>query len=101
MGVGFWLKTFAACTTWVEGRVRDTLAAPVITGWNMVGGPSYPAEVSAVTSTPPGIIVSSWYVYDGGYSSASAIAPGRGYWVKSSAFGTILIRGVVPALVSD
>ncbi len=99
-GVGFWLKFPAPFDIVMTGdSVRaETLA--VQAGWNMIGGTSQAVALSSVTTEPPGIIISQFFGYKGGYTVADSLLPRKGYWVKVSAPGTMLVQpgpAVVPA----
>jgi hypothetical protein len=43
-----------------------------------------------VTSIPPGLITSQFYGYNGSYTPADSIRPGRGYWVKVNQAGKLV-----------
>jgi hypothetical protein len=60
-------------------------------GWNMIGSLSESIPVSTITSDPPGMILSPFYRWDGGYFDATTIDPGKAYWVKVSQFGTLTL----------
>jgi hypothetical protein len=92
-GEGYWLKYPSADTVLILGddRVRDTVT--VTRGWNMIGTPTYPVGVSSLRSIPPGLIKSLLFGYRGGYQSASMLFPMRGYWVKVSDAGKIVLDG--------
>ncbi len=97
-GTGAWGKFTDTCDTFIEGGARDTVSVPVMPGWNLVGCPSFPLDAAAVTSTPPGLVVSSWFSYATGYQTVTKLEPGKAYWVKSSGPGVLRLQGVVPAL---
>jgi uncharacterized protein (TIGR02145 family) len=61
----------------------------VVAGWNLVGSPCDGAISSIVTTDPPGIIISPWYRYSGGYQQATTLTAAEGYWVKVIQAGTI------------
>jgi hypothetical protein len=88
MGRGYWLKmeqaTVVGCT-----RLVDTI--DVGKGWNIVGSVSAPVSVSSIVAVPDSIISSNYFGYSGGYSVASTIEPGGGYWVKAKAQGKLIL----------
>jgi hypothetical protein len=95
VGQGYWLKFGAGASIPITGSMvrRDTF--DVNAGWNILGSLSATVESSAVKSIPNGIIVSPFYKYNGGYSNASQIEPGKGYWVKTSSAGKIILNSFV------
>jgi hypothetical protein len=62
----------------------------VAEGWNLVGPFSDPVDTAGIVQTPPGILVPPFYGYDGAYAPADTLRPARGYWIKSSAGGTLV-----------
>lgn len=90
-GVGYWMKFPAATNVTIEGETisRDTIA--VQAGWNMIGSISSSIDTGGVTSTPSGIRASHFYAYAAGYTATNVIEPGRGYWVRTSAPGWLVL----------
>lgn len=94
-GVGYWLKFDSAQTVPITGLVvvRDTLEVTV--GWNLIGTISYPVPVSAVQSIPDGIISSQFFGFESGYRTEDTLQPGKGYWVKVSQNGQIVLSNAL------
>jgi uncharacterized delta-60 repeat protein len=84
-------------------------SVPVTQGWNLIGAISYPVRVLSVTSIPDSIIRTAFFGYSGAYAAADSLRPARGYWVKASQAGSIVVRqgamagpgAAVPALPDD
>jgi hypothetical protein len=91
VGRGYWLKFPAAETVAVTGVPIRVKEIPVHTGWNMVGAIASPTAVTDVTTDPPNIISSQFFGYRSGYKVADTLFPGRGYWVKVSQAGTLIL----------
>jgi len=65
------------------------LNIPVSNSWNMVGGIGHPVATSSI-GVSGGTIASNYFGYGlAGYSTASTIVPGYGYWVKMNGAGTL------------
>jgi hypothetical protein len=97
-GNGYWLKFGSAQTVLMTGLplARDSIA--VLSGWNLIGSISTPLPVGNVGSIPGGIVTSQFFGYTGsGYAISSTIDPGKGYWVKVSQNGTLVISSSSPA----
>lgn len=94
-GNGYWLKFDTAQNVGVTGLVRPLDTVAVQSGWNIIGSISMPVDTSMVLSIPPGIRVSSFFEYLSGYTPAASISPGKGYWVKTSAAGHLILPAVV------
>jgi hypothetical protein len=95
---GYWIKFDSAETVTFGGTqvLRDSCA--VVGGWNILGSITKPVAVSDVTTLPPGIGLSSFFGYNGGYSIADSIRPGKGYWVKADADAQIVLDATSSAL---
>jgi hypothetical protein len=92
-GVAYWIKFDSAQTVTITGWPVAIETVAVTTGWNLVGGISDSVDTALVVQSPPGTIGSPFYSYDGGYAPSQAIAPMRGYWVKATADGLLMIGG--------
>jgi hypothetical protein len=97
-GKGYWEKFPAATSHTLSGTPRTSESIPLLAGWNLVGSISSTIDTSAATTTPPGLRVSSFYQFGAGYVASATIAPGKGYWMKSSGAGTLTLTSVAPAL---
>lgn len=88
-GKGYWIKTSATWSGNISGSILPTTTLNLQQGWNMIG------TVDHVVVAPSGGIVTTqaWYfdVTSGSYQSASTLQPGRGYWLKASSEGTIIL----------
>jgi hypothetical protein len=47
---------------------------------------------SDVTTSPPGLIESSFYGFEGGYAIAEMLEPGKAYWVKTGGACRVILR---------
>ena len=45
--------------------------------------------VQNISSQPPNIIISYFFGFGAGYTTADTLNPGKGYWVKTNANGII------------
>jgi len=90
-GKGYWLKFDSAATFNYGGYaiLRDTI--PLSAGWNLVGTLGGAIAASGVSTTPAGIIGTPFYAYSGGYATSPTLEPGKGYWVKAQASGSLIL----------
>jgi len=86
MGEGYWLK-FQDTHEMTMSGMPYAEAVALSQGWNIVGPYNWDVPVSSIVTVPAGIISSSFYGFDNGYSTAQTLAPGKGYWVKASEAG--------------
>jgi len=91
-GKGYWLKFENQGAYPVSGFENLSNEIPVVSGWNLVGGYDYDIPVSNISSEPAGIMISNFFDFNGGYTQANVLVPGKGYWIRCSSVGTLLIN---------
>ena len=90
-GKGYWLKFPESQSAVMVGDLAFEDTIDVTTGWNMIGSISSPVDVSSITSIPSGIITSQFFGYNGDYTHATSIEPGKAYWVKVNQDGKLIL----------
>lgn len=95
-GEGYWVKYDSASAIALSGGPREQDSIPLAAGWNVIGALSVPVDTATVGTEPAGLLTSGFFGYDGGYTASDSLRPGRGYWVKASGNGTLLMP-VTPA----
>ena len=97
-GTGYWMKNLGTNTyntgdEWPAGGIQIVAHNPITaaTGWNLFGGYETTVATSGLTTTPAGLITGSVFKYSLGYTVATTIVPGYGYWVKLTGSGSINI----------
>jgi hypothetical protein len=91
-GQGYWMKHVGANTYNYPGIqivAHDPIAGA--TGWNLIGGYELNVLTANITTTPGGLQTGSVFQYGSGYTVATNLVPGYGYWVKLTAPGSINI----------
>jgi hypothetical protein len=89
---GYWLKFNGDQSIPQTGTRLYRKTIDVAEGWNLIGSISSSVAVTDIGSVPGGIITSSFYGYGtSGYTVASSIEPGKGYWVKVSQNGQLIV----------
>ena len=91
-GIGYWLKFPSAQDVGITGTLRGEDTIAVHSGWNMIGSISYPADTSSIIQIPSGIVVSRYFEFAGTYVPADTLQPAKGYWVKTSQDGRIVLH---------
>ncbi|MBA4311382.1 MAG: hypothetical protein C0417_02015 [Chlorobiaceae bacterium] len=91
LGKGYWLKFSSPNNTSITGQPFTSNTIDVSEGWNLIGALSDTVSASSVTSSPAGIISSMFFGYDNGYLNSDYLIPARGYWVKSSSSGSVML----------
>jgi hypothetical protein len=100
-GRGYWLRytqrTYAGVPGTPFTSVTDSLNPG--TAWNMIGTPSKPVSTTSGITPNNATVISQYFGYNGsGYTIASTLLPGRGYWSKATTSGpnpTLLLTGSV------
>jgi hypothetical protein len=63
-------------------------------GWNLIGPFNQNVPVSQIYTIPSGIIVSDFYgIGEYGYLSTNVLEIGKGYWIKTTSNGQIILNG--------
>ncbi len=101
VGKGYWLKFNVDSLTTVTGPRKDSLVVNVNEGWNLIGTLSVDIPKTNVSSNPSGIIVSNFFGFSNKYYPSDVLKKGQGYWVKTSAAGTLTLRKTVLAKSGD
>ena len=97
-GEGYWMKHLGANEyntgdEWPAGGIEIVANNPIsaTTGWNLIGGYENTVSTGGLTTTPPGLIDGPIYEYSNGYTVATNLVPGYGYWIKLIGVGDINI----------
>jgi hypothetical protein len=96
-GRGYWVKFAADQNVSIGGLYRTLDTIDVAEGWNMVGSLSASMAVANIASVPAGIVTSNFFGYDAGYQPSATLEPGRGYWVKASQAGLLILNSTISA----
>jgi murein DD-endopeptidase MepM/ murein hydrolase activator NlpD len=89
-GVGYWLKFEGNQQTSIFGSPVVSETVYVSNGWNIIGSVSsgYPVDQIVPLGT---FVQSNYFGYDGMYRAVDSLMPGKGYWVKVSNAGQLII----------
>ncbi|MBI2418983.1 MAG: FG-GAP repeat protein, partial [Ignavibacteriales bacterium] len=92
-GKGYWLRFASPDSVQICGTGVTPLTVNLAAGWNLITVFGSQVQVSSIVSSPPGIINSSFFGYGNGYTTPSVLLPGKGYWVRASQQGTLILSG--------
>ncbi len=87
-GIGYWLKFNGQEGFDIQGAA-PTGDIQLNEGWNLVGPYNVNVATEGITTNPSGIITSQFFEFNGAYATSSLLQVGKGYWVKTSASGTM------------
>ncbi|GEM_PF-3201517 len=90
-GKGYWEKFSAGTTALITGSfiLADTIS--VVDGWNILGSISSSIDTGNVTTIPSGLRTSPFFGFASGYTPASTIVAGLGYWMKANGAGSVIL----------
>ncbi|MCE1188833.1 MAG: M12 family metallo-peptidase [Ignavibacteria bacterium] len=100
-GKGYWVRYGADASLSYTGTATGTTSIPLVEGWNMIGPYNVNAAISNVTTTPAGIVNSSFYGYDNGYNAVTTMVTGQGYWVRATQAGTLNLNTLAKDVVNS
>lgn len=92
-GRGYWIKFPSPENISIEGVTFTKDTIQLLTGWNLIGAVSFAASVRTIAQNPPGLVISNYFGYSSGYSITDSLRPSKGYWVKASSSGSIIVTG--------
>jgi hypothetical protein len=91
-GEGYWLKFPSAQTVSIVGEARDRDTIDVVSGWNMIGSISGPVPTDSIIQIPSAIVISPYFGgTPTGYVVEDTVHSMRGYWVKVSQNGQLIL----------
>lgn len=91
-GIGFWLRFDEEESTIITGTPLNEVTVNLNEGWNLITGISFPVEINSIVDIDGIIVEGTIYGYStGGYTNPSFIEPGKGYWVRANASGSITL----------
>lgn len=88
---GYWLKFDSTQEVTIAGIPHFADTVDIDPGWNLIGSVYGSLDTSTVLWIPQGIQLSRFFEYASGYRIASTIDGGKGYWVKSSSTGKLVL----------
>ena len=100
-GYGFWLKFNSSKNYSISGNPLTGISIPVKAGWNLIGALNTTIPVYTIASEPAGIILTPFYGYSGGYFNSPQIESGKGYWVKVSQNGYLILNSLLKNIQSE
>ena len=91
VGWGYWLRFLIEGTTEISGLPIDSLTIPLMNEWNLISSISTTISLLNIDD-PDGLIISgTLYGFNDGYVQVETLEPGKGYWIRSSGEGEIII----------
>ncbi|HEV8537472.1 MAG TPA: T9SS type A sorting domain-containing protein [Bacteroidota bacterium] len=100
-GAGYWIKfnSSQSLTLYGDPVANDTI--DIVEGWNLIGTIDSSISAISIGSIPGGITTSGFFGYSGNYVETDSLHPGRGYWIKSSQTGQLVLSSPSAAIASN
>jgi len=92
-GTGYWIRLANASSITFTGGEINTLTISLSPGWNLITGFTQEITLSSIYDSQGLIVPGTVYGFDESYVQVSTLAPGRGYWLRSSGNGEIFLSG--------
>lgn len=89
-GKGYWLRFPSADTKVLTGRRIPEMTLSLASGWNMISGPTCSVPQSEVVDGDL-TLNGTLFEFDGTYQLATSMLPGKGYWIRASREGSLII----------
>lgn len=90
-GQAYWAKFSAAANPEFEGMPITEKSIELREGWNLIGGIGGDLPVSSIDDSGEIIIPETIYSFDQSYTSVETLGPAEGYWIRTSAEGTVTL----------
>jgi hypothetical protein len=100
LGEGYWLRMPQAETVYIQGEPVDQVILELDEGWNLISGPSCTVPVNQIIDVDGAVVPNTLFEFNGAYALASAVKPGKGYWIQTDSPG-ILVLSCTPQQNSD
>ena len=92
-GNGYWLHFEETGTHSIVGEAISEISINMNSGWNLISGITYDINSYEIQDPQNIIIPNTLFEFQGasGYAYAQTLEPGKGYWIRTSGTGVIII----------
>ena len=92
IGFGYWLRFSSNSNVEISGNPNNEIVIDLTQGWNLISGLHNSVQIDEILDPENIILAGTFYgFHNGGYEEAEELSPGKGYWVRSSSTGNIII----------
>ena len=92
IGFGYWLRFSSNSNVGISGNPNNEIVIDLTQGWNLISGLHNSVQIDEILDPENIILAGTFYgFHNGGYEEAEELIPGKGYWVRSSSTGNIII----------
>jgi len=91
-GVGYWIKFSDSQNVVISGTPIAADTVDIAVGWNMIGAVTSSVPIDSIVQLPPGIVLRRYFGYGAAYFETLSLEPSKGYWVKATSTGQLVIH---------
>ncbi|NNE71988.1 MAG: cadherin-like domain-containing protein, partial [Rhodothermales bacterium] len=100
-GAGYWLRFGEATQTTLSGEPVSSIAIQMAEGWNMISGPNCSVPLTAISDPESILLDGTLFAFSGSYQARTGVDPTQGYWLRTSAAGTIALDCAAASKVTE
>ena len=92
IGSGYWLRFSSNSNVDMSGYPNNEIVINLTQGWNLISGLHNSFQINEIVDPENIILAGTLYGFNnGGYEETEELIPGKGYWIRSSSTGSIII----------
>ena len=91
-GSSYWLMFEEETNIQITGTAMNSAEIQLFWGWNLITGVSTPVQLGDIVDPENLIISGTVYGFQESYVQVEILYPGKGYWLKSSGNGIIIVE---------
>ena len=92
IGSGYWLRFSSNSNVDISGYPNNEIVINLTQGWNLISGLHNSFQINEIVDPENIILTGTLYGFNnGGYEETEVLIPGKGYWIRSSSTGSIII----------
>ena len=78
--------------TQITGTAINSIEIQLFEGWNLITGISTSVQLENIVDPENLIVTGTVYGFQESYEQVEILYPGKGYWLKSSGVGVIIVE---------
>lgn len=99
-GKGYWIKVASDMEVAISGKIVTEDTIEIVKGWSLLGTITSRVDTEKIETIPSGIIIKIFGMMWGDCPGPNpwppcepqTLKPGRGYWIKTSSAGKIILK---------
>ncbi len=91
VGNGYWLRFSQSGMIQITGEPVNEFTISLNTDWNLISGISYLVSITSISDPQNLIVPGTIYGFEEMYVNVDELIPGKGYWLRSTGEGEIML----------